>query len=154
MATASAPSLKVITAEEEHRLNPVLPSAQPGYHRQHGVRGHDADSYAVGNTEGVVDGVNIEKRGFRLNRVSNIMADLRQEQFTCAKLYKMYARVVSTIDKVTVVSSSIAVATGAGGTALISKGAGVLAGAALEGVAIGAGIVSLVGRLANRRLNR
>ena len=61
---------------------------------------------------------------------------------------------IVTIDTVTAVSSSVTVVTGVGGITLIATGVGAPAGAALEGLAVAGGNVSMVGRLVKRRLTR
>ena len=100
-----------------------------------------------------------DTQNFRLTRVSAIEAELRQERDARVKLYRKYARAVSVIETASVASNAVAVATGAGGgggggIGLIASGVGAAAGAALEGIAITCGVISICGRVANRRLNR
>lgn len=85
------------------------------------------------------------------------MDDLRHEQFIRVQLRKKYFRAFSTIDKVTTVSSSVVVATGAGGIVLISTGVGALAGAVYSRAwqLLEAGSIACAfGHLAARRLGQ
>lgn len=138
MATASAP---------------IEPRVYPDLHSQSGYRDSIDDAPAADPEVPTVDCL-AGTQDFRLNRISRIEAELRQERDARQKLYKKYSRAITTIDTVTTVSSSVTVATGAGGIALIATGVGAPAGAALEGLAVAGGVVSIVGRLVNRRLTR
>ncbi|XP_046861610.1 fibrinogen-like protein A [Xenia sp. Carnegie-2017] len=132
METASAPSFEPVDV-----TRPV-PRIYPGLKREYEYQG----------VENVLSPPSsIETSNFRLFRILNIEAELRQERDTRHKLRKKYTRITWTLDTLSAASSAFTVVTGTGGIAHTLSGVGAQAGAALEAFAVAGGLILGVGRV-------
>ena len=101
MASASAPEIQHAPTPEP-RLYPDLGGGEAReYFRQDAYQGEDDSGHE-------------ETQDFRLNRVSMIEAELRQERDARRMTYKKYNRAIGVVDTVTSVSSAVTVVTGPG----------------------------------------
>ena len=100
MASASAPEIQHAPTPEP-RLYPDLGEEAREYFRQDAYQGEDDSGLE-------------ETQDFRLNRVSMIEAELRQERDARRMTYKKYNRAIGVVDTVTSVSSAVTVVMGPG----------------------------------------
>lgn len=91
---------------------------------------------------------------YRLQKISEIEAQLRKELEARESLYKKYQRAVNGLDGMGNACSAVTVATAVSGVALLSTIVAVPAGIALEGTAAICGGVTIAGRVVSRRLNK
>ncbi|XP_046861609.1 collagen alpha-2(I) chain-like [Xenia sp. Carnegie-2017] len=132
METASAPPFEPVDV-----TRPV-PRIYPGLKREYEYQG----------VENVLSPPSsIETSNFRLVRILNIEAELRQERDARHKLRKKYTRITWTLDTLSAASSALTVVTGTGGIAHTLSGVGAPAGAALEAFAVAGGLILGVGRV-------
>ena len=85
-------------------------------------------------------------QGYRLQKINEIQAFLEKEVATREALSKKYFRAARIVDNVDTVLIMITVCNGAGGVALLSTVIALPAVIAIEGVALVAGLLSLLGK--------
>ena len=91
---------------------------------------------------------------YRLEKISEIEAQLRKELEAHEAVYKKYTKAVNVIDCAGNTLSAVTVTSAVSGVTLLSTIATIPAGIALESIAAVSGSVMMVGRVMSRRLNK